>query len=84
MKDHTLDEAIVEAARFIKAAKKLRKYRAEARGRTETLRVSKRYMECQKMVDGNWLYYAEGREKAEVERAALDCRYKLADLRAGR
>lgn len=60
MKDHTLDEAIVEAARFIKTAKKLRAERK------------------------NYLASETGRLNAEVERAALDCRYKLADLRAGR
>lgn len=84
MKDHTLDEAIVELTRAVKALKKLRDYRAAARGRAETLRVSNQYMECQKMIDGNWLYYAEGREKAAAERAALDARYILADLRQGR
>lgn len=65
MRDHTLDEAIVEAARFIKAAKKLRAA-LKARGQTITYSPPNR------------------RLNAEVERAALDCRYKLADLRAGR
>ena len=63
MRDHTLDEAIVEAARFIKAAKKLR-------------------AERHKQPSEGWAKH--GRLNAEVERAALDCRYKLADLRAGR
>lgn len=67
MRDHTLDEAIVEAARFIKAAKKLR---AERRAH------AKLYPESYD--------YPPMRLRAEVERAALDCRYKLADLRAGR
>ena len=62
MRDHTLDEAIVEAARFIKAAKKLRELRKYGFDHAHEL----------------------GKHKAEVERAALDCRYKLADLRAGR
>lgn len=67
MKDHTLNEAIVEAARFIKAAKKLRANRVKTKGHT-----------------GGWMLKQTQRFNAEVERAALDCRYKLADLRAGR
>ena len=68
MKDHTLDEAIVEAARFVKAAKQLRAYR--------------RAVEEQGHLPENTAPY--GRLHAAVERAALDARYKLADLRAGR
>lgn len=60
MRNHTLDEAIIEAARFIKAAKKLR------------------------AAVHSGSFSDRGRLNAEVERAALDCRYKLADLRAGR
>lgn len=70
MKDHTLDEAILEAARFIKAAKKLRALQKVCLGQT----VENRHH----------FNHAIGKRKAEVERAALDCRYKLADLRQGR
>lgn len=66
--DKTLDEAMVEAARFLKAAKALRSYRKDP---------------AQK---DNIRFYKEphGRLQAKAERAALDLRYKLADLRAGR
>lgn len=63
MKNETLDEAIVEACRFIKAAKALR----AATGGYVKATPSER-----------------SRLKASAERAALDCRYKLADLRQGR
>jgi len=70
MRNHTLDEAIVEAARFIKAAKKLRTRLKDIAG------VPPQYVP--------YTAHAVNKHKAEVERAALDCRYKLADLRAGR
>lgn len=70
MKDHTLDEAIVEAARFIKAAKKLRARRKDMLQHTaENL---------------HYFDHEMGRYRAEVTRAALDCRYKLSDLSHGR
>lgn len=85
MKDRTLDEAIVELTRAVKALKKLRDYRADARKRENAPQgVFKSGQECWELSDGTWLYYAEGREKAAAERAALDVRYILADLRQGR
>lgn len=62
MRDHTIDEALVELARTMKALKVLRAARRE-------------FSEFHPDV---------GRRQAAASRAALDCRYKLADLRAGR
>ena len=62
MRDHTIDEALVELARPMKALKALRASRRE---------ISEFHPEV-------------GRRQAASARAALDCRYKLADVRAGR
>lgn len=72
MRDHTIDEALVELARTMKALKALR----AARGLVPN---------GARAQDGEPFWTAElGRLTATASRAALDCRYKLADLRAGR
>ena len=69
IKDQTLDEAIIEAARFIKAAKGLRAARKTAQAVNGS---------C------NWFSSQQVREHAACKRASLDLTRKLADLRAGR
>lgn len=68
IQDKTLDEAMVEAARFLKAAKALRAARKEA--------IAAGTFGC--WSDGT------PRESAACKRASLDLTHKLADLRAGR
>lgn len=72
--DKTLDEAMVEAARFLKAAKALRARRKALLAGGDAAYAN----------GGKLYYFGGGTENAAVERAALDLRYKLADLRAGR
>lgn len=68
IKDHTLDEAIIEIARTLKALKKLRAARkigpAELREKTGQ--------------------YTEVALHAAAKRASMDLTRKLADLRQGR
>lgn len=68
IQDHTIDQALVELARTMKALKALRAYRKDPKQKD------------------NIRFFREphGRLQATAERAALDCRYKLADLRLGR
>lgn len=70
IKDQTLDEAIVEAMRFVKAAKALR-----------DSRKSKNLSHERFINTGHWTPVAE---HAACKRASLDLTRKLADLRAGR
>lgn len=73
IKDQTLDEAIIEAARFVKAAKALR----------ASLKLGKDSQGCRTRMGatGHWTTVAE---HAACKRASLDLTRKLADLRAGR
>lgn len=68
MRDHTIDEALVELARTMKALKALRAARkaTPVERRTST---------------GHWSTVAES---GAAKRASLDLTRKLADLRAGR
>lgn len=72
IKDHTLDRAIVEALRFVKAARALRAKRkidfVDFKGR--------RYV-----APPHW---AVSKEHAAAKRASMDLTRKLADLRQGR
>ena len=68
MRDHTIDEALVELARTMKALKALRAARKE----NPTARQA---------ITGRWSTVAES---AAAKRASLDLTRKLADLRAGR
>lgn len=69
--DKTLDEALVEAHRFIKAAKALRDARKVSESR-------------QDMPGIPWYYGDQVKEHAACKRASLDLTRKLADLRQGR
>ncbi len=71
IKDQTLDEAIVEALRFVKAAKALRQVRKTSADRQDHHALG-------------WFYGDQVREHAACKRASLDLTRKLADLRAGR
>lgn len=72
--DKTLDEALVEAHRFIKAAMALRAARKALRAAGEAA-----------YADGGKLYYFGAHaEHAACKRASLDLTRKLADLRQGR
>lgn len=68
MRDHTIDEALVELARTMKALKALRAARKASP--MEHLAAT-----------GHWSTVAES---AAAKRASLDLTRKLADLRAGR
>lgn len=72
--DKTLDEAMVEAARFLKAAKALRAARKEAK-------VGLMYT----VGSDHWCIQRDcAKQHAACKRASLDLTHKLADLRAGR
>lgn len=68
MRDHTIDEALVELARTMKALKALR---AARKVDPDEHRIN----------TGHWSTVAES---AAAKRASLDLTRKLADLRAGR
>ncbi len=74
--DKTLDEAMVEAARFLKAAKALRDKRTQA---TKELFASDHQNRSAWLVDRQC-----EKEHAACKRASLDLTRKLAELRAGR
>ncbi|MNJ10706.1 hypothetical protein D3C77_48680 [compost metagenome] len=85
--DKTLDEAIVEALRFVKAAKALRAARKEHR-ECEATKVAVREASIatsptpvRPYIPSYPLCVAE---HAACKRASLDLTRKLADLRAGR
>ena len=84
IKDQTLDEAIVEAMRFVKAAKALR----DGRRSNKTLRVKDRYTDNYGGQIASVTEYhppvSTVAEHAACKRASLDVTRKLADLRAGR
>lgn len=90
--DKTLDEALVEAHRFIKAAKALRAKRKAEQGlkgcgRIECSAVNPLDAKaCQ--VCGSPVFFSgfrvDTREHAACKRASLDLTRKLADLRQGR
>lgn len=90
--DKTLDEALVEAHRFIKAAKALRAKRKAEQG-IKICRAIKcsavNPVEAKVCEACGWhAFYAEtrvdAREHAACKRASLDLTRKLADLRQGR
>jgi len=91
IKDNTLDEAMVEAARFLKAAKALR---AARKGKTKRcwrsaceLYQQVQPLERHKCPECGETLYEHGSESiphAACKRASLDLTRKLADLRAGR
>lgn len=90
--DKTLDEALVEAHRFIKAAKALRAKRKAEQG-VKICRAVKcsvvNPVEAKVCEACGWhAFYAETRvdtrEHAACKRASLDLTRKLADLRQGR
>lgn len=70
IKDNTLDEAMVEAARFLKAAKALRAARKSLAHDVHEHHIN----------NGRWSAVAE---HAAAKRASLDLTRKLAELRAG-
>lgn len=72
MRDHTIDEALIELARTMKALKALRAAR-----KTHSVTGDLNPPEP-------WTYYDQWREQAAAKRASLDLTRKLADLRAGR
>lgn len=74
IKDQTLDEAIVEAMRFVKAAKALRAKRKEAE-REENLKRDGAHWRLDRHCTV---------EHAACKRASMDLTRKMADLRAGR
>lgn len=86
IKDQTLDEAIVEAMRFVNAAKVLR---AKRKG-TETTLQFQVTETGEPPKEENWRPIGGTRfdrctiEHAACKRASLDLTRKLADLRAGR
>ncbi len=75
MRDHTIDEALVELARTMKALKSLR---AERKTLLQQGQVS-----CRAPGSGEWGYFPSA-VHAAAKRASLDLTRKLADLRAGR
>lgn len=92
IKDQTLDEAIVEAMRFVKAAKALRAKRKDEAG-LKTCRSASCYVVNEvdakvcKACGGKEFrtpIYADVKEHAACKRASLDLTRKLADLRTGR
>ncbi len=92
IKDNTLDEAMVEAARFLKAAKALRAARKAARAEdlSNMYKVAPPTSGCTPE-DVKAAMEAPFRwpracpvEHAACKRASLDLTRKLADLRAGR
>lgn len=90
IKDQTLDEAIIEIARTLKALKKLRTKR---KGPVVCLspKCSKFHKPFdndlgQRCLCGDMLFptFSEVKEHAAAKRASMDLTRKLADLRAGR
>lgn len=73
--DKTLDEALVEVMRCKRALEALRKAR-----KADTIDGK---MGCT-AVQGQWTWYAQGKQHAAAKRASMDLTRKLADLRAGR
>lgn len=75
MRDHTIDEALIELARTMKALKALR----AARKQESHDHVGRRYLNaedvCKRLCR---------KQHAAAKRASLDLTRKLADLRAGR
>lgn len=71
--DQTLDQAIIEALRFVKAAKALRA--------SQKLGNDSQAAEVRVKATGHWTTTAE---HSAAKRASLDLTRKLADLRAGR
>lgn len=69
--DHTLDQSIIEATRFIKAAKALRAARKLSEQRQDVASMP-------------WWYGDQIREHAATLRASMDLTHKLADLRQSR
>lgn len=90
IKDQTLDEAIIEAARFIKAAKELRAKRKEAPPFKTCIschvanHVERGHCEYCGKDSFSWGTREDTREHAACKRASLDLTRKLADMRAGR
>lgn len=90
--DKTLDEAIVEALRFVKAAKALRAKRKEYASIKTCARMAcsrANYAEAKTCEGCGGLDFYQAlrddvREHAACKRASLDLTRKLADLRAGR
>lgn len=70
IRDHTLDLAIIEATRFLKAAKTLRQQRRLLRDATR--------------IDPDHRSPRLPRETGSLRRASMDLTRKLADLRQGR
>lgn len=92
IKDQTLDEAIVEAMRFVKAAKALRAKRKSEQG-VKICNGNKCYMaapvqskSCEHCGSPSFYgaTYPDLIQHAACKRASLDLTRKLADLRAGR
>lgn len=92
IKDQTLDEAIVEAMRFVKAAKALRAKRKEFTSIKQCLNIdccvanygsAEQCVSCSQRDFGATLR-DDVKEHAACKRASLDLTRKLADLRAGR
>lgn len=75
IKDQTLDEAIVEAMRFVKAAKALRLERKNAEAHVGRKRIAPDDYEFDLLCIP---------QHAACKRASLDLTRKLADLREGR
>lgn len=75
IKDQTLDEAIVEAMRLVKAAKALRLDRKNAEAHLGRKRIGPDDWSIDRLCIP---------EHAACKRASLDLTRKLADLRAGR
>lgn len=90
IKDQTLDEAIVEAMRFVKAAKALRAKRKDAPpfkvcyGCQVANHVERDRCEHCDKESFSWATREDSRQHAACKRASLDLTRKLADLRAGR
>lgn len=90
IKDQTLDEAIVEAMRFVKAAKALRQRRKSRRlGESYSAPRSNGDFspeQVQAAMAAPYKAYVPSTpvEHAACKRASLDLTRKLADLRAGR
>lgn len=70
MKDHTLDQAIIEATRFLTAAK--------------ALRASRKLQSHVTRIDPYQRSTRLPRESGTLRRASMDLTRKLADLRQGR
>lgn len=83
IKNNTLDEAIIEIARTLKALKKLRAIRQKNRN-PAVLSEGTEFMHGMPAHVTRYEYISDAKEHAAAKRASMDLSRKLADLRQGR